>query len=79
MTMFIGHKPKKQQLTALNACKFPENQALLDLFEAKLEEVKNSLVTADDQVMVYRLQGKASVLREFLEAVEQSRGVLERL
>jgi hypothetical protein len=79
MTMFIGHKPKKQQLTALSKCKLPENQALLDLFEAKLDEVKNSLVTADDQVMVYRLQGKASVLREFLEAVEQSRGVLERL
>ena len=79
MTIFIGHKPKKQQLTALYKCKLPENQALLDLFEAKLDEVKNSLVTADDQVMVHRLQGKAIVLREFLEAVEQSRGVLERL
>jgi hypothetical protein len=79
MTMFIGHKPKKQQLTALSRCRLPENQALLDLFEAKLDEVKDSLLTADDPVLVHRLQGKASVLKEFLEAVEKSQEVLGRL
>lgn len=77
--MFIGHKPKKQQLTALSRCRLPENQALLELFEAKLDEVRDSLITADDQILVYRLQGKAAVLKEFLEAVEKSQEVLGRL
>jgi hypothetical protein len=79
MSMFIGHKPKKQQLTALSRCRLPENQALLDLFEAKLNEVKDSLLVANDQVTMYRLQGKASVLKEFLEAVKESQEVLGRL
>ena len=78
MTMFIGHKPKKQHVQALYHCKVTDNAALLELFETKLAEVKDSLVLADDPVMIHRLQGKASVLKEFLEAVEKSQEVLTR-
>ena len=77
MTMFIGHKPKQQQLQALHNCK--SIAGLLELFEAKLQEVKDSLVVADDPVVIHRLQGKATVLKEFLEAVEKSQEVLARL
>ena len=79
MTMFIGHKPKKQHVQALYHCKVTDNAAFLELFETKLAEVKDSLVLADDPVMIHRLQGKASVLKEFLEAVEKSQEVLARL
>jgi len=79
MSQFIGYKPEKQQLMALVRCKSPENKALLELFEAKLAEVLDSLVKADDPATIHRLQGKATVLKEFLEAVHESQEVLERL
>ena len=79
MSMFIGHKPNKQHVQAMFNCKAGSNAPLLDLFEAKLEEVKNSLILAEDPVVIHRLQGKASVFKEFLEAVEKSQEVLGRL
>ena len=56
----------------------PENKALVELFEMVLRDVLEALVVADDQTTINRLQGKASVLKEFLIAVEESQGVLER-
>ena len=78
MSLFIRYKPEKQQLMALARCKSPENKALIDLFETALQDVLEALVVADDQTTINRLQGKASVLKEFLIAVEESQGVLER-
>jgi len=51
---------------------------LVELMAIKLEELKESLVVATDTQQIHRLQGKASVLKEFLEAVEKSSEVLER-
>jgi hypothetical protein len=63
----------------LYRCKLPEHEALLALFRSKLEETKNSLVQAEDPVRIHRLQGRAEVLTDFLEAVEKSREILDRL
>lgn len=78
MNVFIGHKPDRQHIQALLACK-SQNESLVALFEAKLEEVKLALLQADDMSRVYKLQGQASVLKDFLDAVEKSSEVLERL
>ena len=51
---------------------------LVELVELKFEEVKDSLVTATDTQHIHRLQGKASVLKEFLEAIDKSQEVMER-
>lgn len=66
-------------MQALYRCKHPESEALLSLFRNKLEETKNSLVLAEDPVRIHRLQGRAEVLTDFLEAVEKSREILDRL
>lgn len=63
----------------LYRCKLPENEALLDLFRTRLEEVKASLVVAEDHVRIHRLQGRAEALSDFLEAVEKSPEILARL
>jgi len=52
---------------------------LISLFTAKLEETKTSLMSADDMARVHRLQGRAEVLNDFLEAIKESPSVLERL
>ena len=77
MSIFIGHKPSRQHIQALHACKL-NNSALLELFEKCLEETKDALIKADETVRIHRLQGQAKVLQEFLEAVEKSPEILER-
>jgi hypothetical protein len=52
---------------------------LTKLFRQKLEEVKTSLVIADDEHLLRRLQGQAKVLQDFLEALETAPTVMERL
>jgi hypothetical protein len=79
MKIFVGQKPDRKHIQALFRCKLPENEALLELFKTKLDEVKTSLVLAEDPVRIHRLQGRAEVLTDFLEAVEKSREVLDRL
>jgi hypothetical protein len=79
MKIFVGQKPDRKHIQALYRCKHPENEALLELFKLKLEEVKNSLVQAEDPVRIHRLQGRAEALTDFLEAVEKSREILDRL
>lgn len=79
MKIFIGQKPDRQHMFALQRCKLDENVALLDLFRKKLEETKNSLVVADDPVKLHRLQGRAEVLTDFLEAVEKSSEIFDRV
>jgi hypothetical protein len=79
MKIFIGHKPDRKHMQALNRCKHPEQEALLDLFKTKLDEVKTALIQAEDPVRIHRLQGRAEALTDFLEAVEKSQEVLARL
>lgn len=79
MKIFVGAKPDRQHMQALFRCKQPESEALLSLFRAKLEEVKSSLVSADEPIRMYRLQGRAEALADFLEAVEKSPEILERV
>lgn len=79
MKIFVGQKPDRQHMQALYRCKLPENEALLNLFRTRLEEVKTALVAAEDSVRIHRLQGRAEALSDFLEAVERSPEILERL
>ena len=79
MKIFIGQKPDRQHMFALQRCKLDENGALLDLFRKKLEETKESLMFADDPVRIHRLQGRAEVLSDFLEAVEKSSEIFDRV
>jgi len=76
MSNFLGHKPNKQHVRALYECR---NGKLVEAFTAKLAEVKDSLVKASDPVTVHRLQGKALLITEFLDAVEKSPEILERV
>lgn len=79
MKIFVGHKPDRKHIQALYRCKHPENEALLELFKTKLDEVKTALIQAEDPVRIHRLQGRAEVLVDFLESVEKSQEVLARL
>ena len=79
MKIFIGQKPDRQHMQALIRCKLLENEPLLALFRAKLEETKNSLMQVEEQHRMYRLQGQAQALSDFLEAVEKSSEVFERI
>lgn len=79
MSIFLGNRSERKHVQALSKCRMPENEALLSLFKLKLEETKSALIEAEDQVRIHRLQGRAELLRDFLEAVEQSSSVLERL
>ena len=79
MKIFVGQKPDRQHMQALIRCKLQENEPLLALFKAKLEEIKLSLVVVEEQHRLYRLQGQAQALSDFLEAVEKSSEVFERI
>jgi len=79
MKIFIGQKPDPQHMQALVRCKLGENGALMDLFRKRLEETKDSLIVADDPVRIHRLQGRAEVLADFLEAVEKSSEIFDRV
>jgi hypothetical protein len=59
-------------------CRQAENEGLLSLFKQLLDETKTSLITADGDYF-RRLQGRAAVLQDFLEAVEKAPSVYERL
>jgi hypothetical protein len=79
MKIFVGSKPTKQQMQALQRCKLPESETLLNIFRDRLEETKTALIHADDATRISRLQGRAETLSDFLEAVERSSEIHERL
>jgi hypothetical protein len=79
MSIFIGHKPDRKHIQALVRCKHDGDEHLMDLFRKTLEDTKASLVFATDPVQVYRLQGRAEVLMDFLDSVSKSVGVMERV
>jgi hypothetical protein len=78
MNIFLGNKPEKKHVQALYRTSADDMKNLVDLMELKLGETKDSLVTATDIQQIHRLQGKASVIKDFLEAINKSSEVLER-
>ena len=79
MKSIIGDKPTKQHLQALMRCKLPESEPLLSLLSTRLEETKQSLIKAEDMARVYKLQGRAEILQDFLEAVNKSSEIMGRI
>jgi hypothetical protein len=79
MNMILGTKPSRQELMALMRFRLPENAALVELLRTRLEAQKSSLIVADNPDHLRRLQGSARVLQDFLEAIDQSPEILERL
>jgi arginine repressor len=77
MNLFLGGRPDRQHVQALITSK--QVGHLERLFQNVLSEVKTSLVRADDMALIHRLQGRAQVLEDFLEALEQAPSVMERL
>lgn len=55
------------------------NKPLIDLFLETLESTKDALIDAEGKARVARLQGRAEVLRDFLDALEKAPEVLSRL
>ena len=68
----------KATAAALHRMKSPEMEPLLKFFNNMAEEHKDALVKADTDRVV-RLQGRASVLIEFLDAVDNAGSTLEKL
>lgn len=76
MNIFLGNKTEAKYLQALFSCR--SNQNLVELVTLKLDEIKDSLVTVTDAQQIHRLQGKAAVLKEFLEAIDKSQDLMKR-
>lgn len=77
--MSVFNTQDKQQLYALARCNAPDMQPLLQLFNNELEEAKRALIFASDTDHFRRMQGKAQVLFDFLEAVKNAPSVMERV
>lgn len=68
-----------QQLEAMNRVRSaPELDGVKTLIEQYLNDTLSALVKADDNVTVYRLQGRVAALQDFLDSVEQSADTLSR-
>lgn len=79
MNTILGNKPSRQELTALLRLRSPEGAALVELLRVRLDSHKSALISADSPEQFRRLQGAARVLQDFLEAIDQSPEILERL
>lgn len=75
--MSLFNRATKQEYHALLACR--DQGVLLSLFQKLLTETQRDLTVADDTTQIHRLQGRALFIKDFLEAVEESPRVLERL
>ena len=76
MTMF--NRATKQELECFNRLNAPEMRALRTFFDNQLAETLKSLIVADG-VHMHRLQGRAGVLSDLLETVDNAASALERL
>ncbi|MEA3639961.1 MAG: hypothetical protein VBE63_08455 [Lamprobacter sp.] len=66
------------QLTALTRLRLPEMEGVIELLKAEMSDAYAALTKADDQVQIYRLQGKITTLGAFIELVETSSERLSR-
>lgn len=78
MNRFIDASTDVQALQALVRCRAPEMGALLKLFESVHEKTVDSLLTADDPQRVARLQERALMCKDFLDAVDQAVSLVEK-
>lgn len=78
MNIFLDGKSDRRTVATLIKCRHPDNEGLLTLFKQILEDTKSSLIEADGDHF-RRLQGRAKVLSDFLEAVDKAPSVLERM
>lgn len=78
MNIFLDGRSDRKAVAALVKCRHPENEGLLSLFKQLLDETKTALISADGDYF-RRLQGRAAVLHDFLEAVDKSPQILERM
>lgn len=67
-----------QQLTALAHCRGGEMAHLVELIQHELLNTQGALMKADEPAQLYRLQGKANVLKDLVDAVETSSERLAR-
>lgn len=77
MNIFLGGQTDRQHIQALAMCR--QVPYLEALFQKLLDETRTALVFADDTDAMRRLQHRARVLSDFLEAVNDAPSVLERL
>ena len=75
MSIFLQHKQDRQHLQALHDCRMQEK--LLEVFALALADATSALIKADDMAHMYRLQGRAKALEDFLEAVEKAGEVMK--
>jgi hypothetical protein len=78
MNVILGVKQDPQHIQALTNCKL-HNQGLVNLLQAKLDEAKNSLLSADEQIRFFRLQGRAQVLSDLLAAIDSAPELLNKV
>ena len=78
MNLFLSSKSDLKSVMALVRCRQPDNEGLLAIFKQLLDETKSALIEADGEHF-RRLQGRAKVLQDFLEAVNDSPSALERM
>jgi len=76
--MIMFSQADEKVLASLLRMKAAEMEPLLTFFKKSLEQTKTALIRAEGDT-VARLQGRAGVLQEFLEAVETSASVLEKV
>lgn len=67
-----------QELVALQFLNGPQGVALLNRLRSELEGTHAQLVKADEMARIYRLQGRAAVLQEILNAAEKAHDLLTR-
>lgn len=78
MNLFLSSQTERKEAEALNKCRAPELTGLIQLFERLEMETLRSLAKADDTSRMFRLQGRAEVLKDFIDAVQNASSVLER-
>lgn len=76
--MLLGNATH-QQLEAMNRLRAaPELEGVKTLLQSQLNDTMSALVKADDQVTVYRLQGRVAMIQDFLESMEKVPDVMNR-
>jgi len=78
MNLFLSSQTERKEAEALNKCRATELTGLIQLFERLEMETLRSLAKADTSDRIFRLQGRAEVLKDFIDAVDNASSILER-
>ena len=71
-------KPSRQQLEALNRCRGTDFAGVMGLFHDIQTQTLAAMVKADQPMTLYRLQGRAMFIEEFLKGVDSAPEMLRR-